>query len=192
MEPMLHEDRTFDNIDYTGKKLAKTEFIDCVFNNCNFVKADISEHDFVDCHFKGCNLSLAVMENTGLKNIRFIDCKLTGIDFSRCSNFLFAATFENSPLDYSSFFQKKMKKTLFTDCSVKDVDFTETDLSMAIFKNCDLQHASFVAAILEKTDFRAARNYAFDPEQNSIKKARFSYPGVMGLLAKYDIEIERL
>jgi fluoroquinolone resistance protein len=190
MDTALHEDKTFDNIDYSGKKLSRTEYVDCTFINCNFTKTDISQHDFVDCVFKGCNLSLTIMENTGLKNISFKDCKLTGIDFSRCSNFLFAVSFENSPLDYSSFFKKKMKKALFTDCSIKEADFTETDLSMAIFKNCDLMNAAFVGSVLEKTDFRTARNYALDPELNKIKKAKFTYPGVTGLLLKYDIEIE--
>ncbi|MEP6747408.1 MAG: pentapeptide repeat-containing protein [Bacteroidota bacterium] len=190
MDITLHEDQTFDNIDFSEKKLSKKEYTGCTFINCNFTKADISQFDFLDCIFKGCNLSLAIMENTGLKNIRFTDCKLTGIDFSRCSNFLFAVSFENSPLDYSSFFQKKMKKTVFNGCSIKDADFTETDLSMANFKNCDLMNAAFVGSVLEKTDFRTARNYAFDPEMNKIKKAKFSYPGVTGLLLKYDIEIE--
>ena len=190
MHSILHEDKTFDTIDYSEKLLPKSEFVDCVFNNCNFSKADLSQHDFLDCHFKGGNLSLAIMENTGLKNIVFTDCKLTGIDFSRCTNFLFAVKFENSPLDYSSFFQKKMKKTLFTGCSIKDADFTEADLSSAVFKDCDLMNASFINTVLEKTDFRTARNYVFDPEMNKIKKAKFSYPGVTGLLAKYDIEIE--
>jgi len=39
-------------------------------------------------------------------------------------------------------------------------------------------------------DFRTAFNYSFDPEINKIRKARFSYPGVCGLLQKYNIEIE--
>ncbi len=58
---------------------------------------------------------------------------------------------------------------------------------MAIFKNCDLLNTSFVKAILEKADFRSARNYVFDPELNKIKKAKFSFPGVAGLLVKYNI-----
>jgi fluoroquinolone resistance protein len=190
MDTVLHEDKTFNNIDYTENKLPKSEFVDCTFINCNFSKADISHHDFLDCHFKDCNLSLAVMENTGIKNIRFTDCKLTGIDFSRCSNFLFSVSFENSPLDYCSFFRKKMKKAIFRDCSIKDADFTETDLSMAIFNNCDLLNTTFTGTILEKTDFRTARNYAFDPELNKIKKAKFSLTGVTGLLLKYNIDIE--
>jgi fluoroquinolone resistance protein len=190
MDILLHEDKIFEGVDFSEKKSPKREFADCTFINCNFSKADLSNDDFMDCHFKGCNLSLAKMENAGIKNIQFTDCKLTGIDFSRCNNFNFSASFENCPLDYSSFFQKKMKKTLFADCSLKETDFTETDLSMAVFKNCDLMNASFVNAILEKADFRTARNYALDPELNKIKKAKFSFPGVAGLLVKYNIDIE--
>ena len=83
-----------------------------------------------------------------------------------------------------------MKKTIFTNCSLKDVDFEETDLSMSVFNNCDLLNARFIKTTLEKTDFRAATNYAFDPEINNIKKAKFSYMGISGLLAKYNIDIE--
>ncbi len=190
MDIILYEDKTFEGKDFTEKKLPKREFTDCIFINCNFSKANLSNDDFMDCHFKGCNFSLATVENTGIKRNRFSDCKLIGVDFSRCNNFNFSAVFENCPLDYSSFFQKKMKKTLFTDCSLKETDFTETDLSMSIFKNCDLLNASFVHSILEKTDFRTARNYALDPELNKIKKAKFSFPGIAGLLIKYDIDIE--
>ena len=83
-----------------------------------------------------------------------------------------------------------MKKTNFIDCSIKEVDFAETDLSMAIFKNCDLLNTSFMRTNLEKTDFRSAVNYSFDPELNKIKKAKFSSEGISGLLMKYNIDIE--
>jgi uncharacterized protein YjbI with pentapeptide repeats len=82
-----------------------------------------------------------------------------------------------------------MKKAVLDSCSLKQVDFAETDLSAAVFKNCDLTDAVFMQTILEKADFRTAKNYAFDPEQNKIKKAKFSLPDVAGLLNKYNIEI---
>lgn len=188
MDIPLYEDRVFENVDYSEKVLLKSEYDNCEFTNCNFSKADLSNSDFMDCRFKGCNFSLAVLNNTGLKKIKFLNCKLTGIDFSVCNNFLFSANFENCPLDYSSFFKKKMKNTNFTDCSLKEVDFTEVDLSLAIFKNCDLLNAAFIGTILEKTDFRTAKNYSFDPELNKIKKAKFTYPGIVGLLTKYNID----
>ncbi|MDQ6813405.1 MAG: pentapeptide repeat-containing protein, partial [Bacteroidota bacterium] len=109
---------------------------------------------------------------------------------SVCNDFLFSATFENCQIDYSSFYKKKMKKALFENCSLKEVDFTEADLAGAVFKNCELYQAIFNQTILEKADFRTARNYSLDPELNKIRKAKFSYPDVTGLLSKYGIEIE--
>jgi len=70
------------------------------------------------------------------------------------------------------------------------VDFTETDLSMAVFKNSDLLNTSFMRTNLEKADFRSAFNYSIDPELNKIKKAKFSAEGLSGLLTKYNIDIE--
>ncbi len=188
METPLYEDKVFENVDYSEKKLSKSEYDNCKFENCNFSKTDISNSDFMDCSFKGCNFSLALVNNTGLKKIKFSNCKLAGIDFGVCNNFLFAVSFENCYLDYSSFFQKKMKSAGFTDCSLKEVDFTEADLSLAVFKNCDLLNAAFIGTSLEKADFRTAKNYSFDPELNKIKKAKFTYPGVIGLLTKYNID----
>jgi fluoroquinolone resistance protein len=190
MDIIQHEDKTFDTVDYSEKRLPRAAYIDCHFVNCNFSKANISASDFIGCHFTGCNFSLAIVENTGLKDNVFKDCKMVGIDFSKCSDFLFSVQFENCPLDYCSFFRKKMKKTSFRNCSLKEADFTETDLSMAVFSNCDLLNTCFVQSNLEKADFRTARNYTFDPDINKMKKAKFSKEGVIGLLARYNLDIE--
>lgn len=190
MESKLYQNQTFESIDYSEQSLVNTEFANCKFINCNFSKSDLSHIDFMDSTFKNCNLSLAVLRNTGLKNIRFIGCKLMGLDFSACNSFLFAMNFEDCILDYSTFIYKKLKKTNFTDCSLKEADFSNTDLSLAIFKNCDLSGATFVESILEKTDFRTSRNYAFDPSENRIKGTKVSQAALAGLLGKFDLSIE--
>jgi uncharacterized protein YjbI with pentapeptide repeats len=71
------------------------------------------------------------------------------------------------------------------------VDFTACDVSQSTFDNCDLQHATFDNTNLEKADLRTAFNYHIDPENNRLKKAKFSLPEVIGLLAKHDINISR-
>ncbi|MCZ4225284.1 hypothetical protein [Pedobacter rhodius] len=62
-------------------------------------------------------------------------------------------------------------------------------MTNSVFDNCDLLSATFDGTILEKTDFRTAYNYSIDPDNNRIKKARFSKAGLAGLLHKYDIQI---
>jgi fluoroquinolone resistance protein len=70
-----------------------------------------------------------------------------------------------------------------------EIDLTESDLTSAVFDNCDLK-ATFDHTILEKADLRNSYNCTFDPENNRIKKAKFSLEGLAGLLGKYDIEVE--
>ena len=71
-----------------------------------------------------------------------------------------------------------------------EVDFTEADLTGALFDNCDLSQARFERTNLEKADLRSSRNFSIDPEINKIKKAKFSIHGITGLLDKYEIEID--
>jgi fluoroquinolone resistance protein len=139
--------------------------------------------------FQDCNFALANLDNAKLKNAKFTSCKLVGLDFSVCNDFLFVVNFENCSLDYATFFQKKLKNTTFLECSMKEVDFTECDLTQAVFHHCSLFNATFEQCILEKADFRTAKNYTFDPALNKMKKAKFSYAGIAGLLTKYQIEI---
>jgi fluoroquinolone resistance protein len=184
------DDQEYINISYSAQKLAQTEFNGCTFQGCDFSNTDLSESDLVNCRFENCNFAMAKLTGSGMKDVQFVACKLVGLNFDSCSDFLFSVNFQKCALDYSSFVAKKMKKTKFTDCSLKEVDFSEADLSMADFGNCDLLNAVFQRTNLEKADFRTAANYSIDPEMNRIGKAKFSYSGLAGLLEKYKIEIE--
>ena len=190
MNKPLHEKEIFTALDYSGKRVQDANFDSCTFRLCNFSKSDLTNVEFLDCLFDGCDFSLARMNNTGLKNVSFNGCKLLGIDFSKCRDFLLSFTFKKSILDYAVFRQKKIRNTLFLDCSVKEVDFSAADLTAALFQNCDLARSTFFHTILEQADFRTSVNYYFDLEQNSVKKAKFSAAGIIGLLDKYNIIIE--
>jgi fluoroquinolone resistance protein len=189
MQPTDIEDKTFENIDYTTKSLTNTIYTNCVFSYCNFTKTDLSYTSFEDCTFNICIFSEAIVNLTRFKNVIFNETKMMGFDFTNCKEFLFELTFKNCPLDYASFFDKKMRNTVFDNCILKEVDFTKADLTMATFTNCDLQDATFDDTILEKADFSSAINFNIDPQQNKIRKAKFSHLGLEGLLTKYGIEV---
>ena len=130
------------------------------------------------------------MTRTLLREVEFRECKLLGLSFSNCDQFLFSIKVENCNVDLSSFFKLKLKKTTFKNSSMHEVDFTEADLTQAIFDNCDLTDAIFINSNLEKADLSSGYNYSIDPEINKMKKAKFTWPGVVGLLDKYDIDID--
>jgi len=183
-------DQHVEKIEYSLQPLPKGEYENCKFSNCNFANSTVSECIFSTCEFKNCNLSLVNLNKTALRYVAFIDCKLTGLQFQTCNDFLFAVRFENCIINLASFYNLKIKKTTFKNSRLHEVDFAEADLSSSIFDGCDLSRAIFDNTDLSASDFRTAFNYSIDPERNKIKKAKFSLSGVMGLLEKYEILIE--
>ena len=190
MDEVYAADKDFNNEDFSENLLPKGDYESCNFVNCNFSKSDLSGINFSECTFEGCDFSNAKITKTAFRKVQFNTCKLLGLHFEDCNEFLFSVNFDSCQIDFSSFYTRSLKDTLFKDCSLQEVDFAESDLSNSVFDNCDLKGAKFEHSILEKTDFRTAFNYTFDPDTNQISKAKFSIPGVIGLLDKYNIEIE--
>lgn len=188
--PVVHEHKTFTDVDYAEKRLINREFLKCEFVGCDFSKSDLRGNDFVDCHFRQCNFSMVTLDGAGFRDARFTGCKILGVDFSRCNSFMFSFTFDECLLDYSTFFGTKLRKTTFQDCSLKEVDFTEVDLTASVFRNCDLTATRFLQTNLEKVDFRTALNFSIDPDGNKMKKTKFSAMNLAGLLYKYNLDIE--
>lgn len=184
----IFENKTLKQVDCIT--LVKGEYDNCQFINCDLSNFDLSGYSFSDCSFSECNISSVKLNKTALKNIQMKDCKLLGLPFDHCSEFLFEVHFENCILNFSSFHNVNLKNSSFKSCTIHDVDFTQADLSALNMRNCDLLNSKFERTTLEKTDFRSAYNYRIDPETNRIKKAKFSKEGISGLLTKYDIIIE--
>ncbi|MBD1397887.1 pentapeptide repeat-containing protein [Pontibacter sp. JH31] len=190
MKEQLHQDRLFEKIINPNQTITGREFEDCVFKNCDFSNGDFSQNRFTDCQFVGCNLAMLRLSGATLNDVVFKECKLTGIDFSACEEFLFTVRFENCLLDYASFLKRKMPKTHFIDSSLKNAVFEQANLTKAKFDNTDLAGAVFERTNLNEANLVTAFNYTIDPELNNIKKSKFSQSGLIGLLARYDIRVE--
>ncbi|WP_269225027.1 pentapeptide repeat-containing protein [Flavobacterium eburneipallidum] len=190
MENLIHTHKTFEKVSFIDKKVNNREFEDCVFKNCDFSNSNFSNNTFMDCEFIDCNLSMTQLDGTSLKTVDFKNCKLLGIQFNACADFMFGVSFQDCVLDYSSFSNKKMPKTKFHSCSMKEVSFIGTNLTNSTFENCNLDNAIFNDTQLAGVDFRTATNFKIDPEFNPMRKAKFSTQGIVGLLDKYDIKIE--
>ncbi len=184
------EGKTFDKIDFSVNALPVANYECCTFRNCNFSEADLSNSIFSACDFSLCNLSMAKLFQTGFREVKFKECKLAGLHFETCNHFLFSVSFETCLLSFSSFYKLNLKKTIFKNSTLHEVDFAEVDLTESAFFNCDLMNTIFDNTLLEKVDFRTSFNYSINPTFNRIKKAKFSLNGILGLLQQYDIEIE--
>jgi len=185
-----HIDKIFEKIIYSETGAPGEEFDDCTFIHCNFSNSDLSGAVFVDCRMTDCDLSMVKVSQTMIRNVAFINCKVVGVDFSKCLSLLLEVNFEKCCLDYSIFTRNKLSKTTFKECVIKDADFTEADLTGACFDDCELLNTVFHRTDLSEADFRTSRNYTINLEKNRVRKAKFSYDGIGGLLRQYDILIE--
>lgn len=186
---MSFENEKYDGIDYTTVGLDKGEYDCCIFNNCNFEGVDLSGIVFSECEFTNCNISNAKLKNTGLKDVKFINCKLLGLNFGSCNPFLLELFFDGCDVSFASFYKLKLKGTKYINCKLSEVDFVEVDLTQALFDNCDFFGAMFENTILEKANLSTSFNFIIDPELNKIKQAKFSQHTLSGLLTKYNIII---
>jgi len=178
------------NQNFSEVELSNYEFDRCTFLNCNFSENNLRMTEFIDCLFDNCNFSSVKFNNTSLKNVDFVDSKMIGVDFSNVNEFLFAVNFKNCQLDFSYFYRLNLKKTQFLNCSLKELDFSESNLSESLFQNCDLSQSVFDKTNLCKADLASAQHYQIDPTNNNIKKAKFTYPALLGLISKFDIIIK--
>ena len=189
MEFIVNEDKVFEALDHAEKTTTGREFQSCTFKKCDFSNSNFAGNKFVDCVFDGCNLSMLCLQNSFLNNVEFYNCKILGVNFSECQDFLFSVEFDSCILDYASFMGKKMVKTRFAHSSLKEVSFSNTNLNGSVFDDTNLEDAVFNRTDLTSVNFTTAYNYTMDPELNILKKASFSTQGIAGLLVKYGIKI---
>jgi len=190
MDPLFHEEESFENLILTGKAMKNLTYENCTFINCDLSEVSFSFSKFIDCTFTGCNLAMAKLAGSQLKSTLFTGCKVLGVNFADCSDSLFSVSFDNCTIDFAAFAGKKMLKTSFKNSSLKNIDFSDCDLSGSLFLNFDLDNAVFNKTILKEVDFRMAINFNIDAENNNIRKAKFSLHGLAGLLNKYNLTID--
>jgi fluoroquinolone resistance protein len=190
MEQKFDENTIYRNIKPADLQGQDRIFEDCQFINCDLSYANLSHFTFINCVMDTCNLSLIKITDTGFQSVDFKDCKITGVNFGDSSNFSLEVSFTKCVLDYTVWHKKKLKGTLFDECSFEEADFSETDLTNSVLQKCNLNRAIFNRTILKGADLRTAYNFNIDPENNTITKAKFSADALSGLLIKYNLVIE--
>ena len=189
---MEYYDQVFDQQDQVAGPWTNGEFEQCTFRKLDLSRFILSGSNFVNCRFEGCNLTRVELKNTKLYDVRFVNCILPHVDFGPCNAFGFHVDFQECQLDYTVFLNRKLKKVQFIDCSLKEAHFMNCELIGALFKHCNLELARFEGNNLMQADFSSSYNLELNPEDNKIKKARFSLQNLPGLLTKYDLVINCL
>ena len=179
---------------YQDCRLADVAYAECVFEQCQFVDAVLDNLRLVDCVFTNCTVRNVEFRGCAVANVVFRDCDVVGLDWSEVRKYgvgrPLLAEMRGCTLKYNTFVRVKLPRADFSASRIFDCFFQECELREAVFAEADLRNTVFQGCDLRKADFREARSYAINIEDNRIAKAKFSLPEVVGLLGSLDIVIE--
>jgi fluoroquinolone resistance protein len=185
-----HENQTYKSINFNQYDVSGHTFENCVFESCHFIEMSLSKAGFLSCKFNNSEIVLTKLEQATLNTVDFIDCKVMGLSFADCNKFGFFINFENCLIDNTSYYSNNLKKAKFVKCQIRNTDFSECDMREAVFSNTKFERTVFKNCNLEKADFRSASDYAVDPFNNKIKKAKFTLPEAQSFLDFLGIDLK--
>jgi fluoroquinolone resistance protein len=170
---------------FSGEKY----FEEQVFEGLDLDLSQLLDFNFEDCEFHSCKFNNVNFTGAKLQNVIFVDCKLTGIDFSVLSKFLTEMHFKNCLLEICTFQKQKLTDLSFSKAILKECDFDGCDLQKVSFHETELSGTTFNNCDLRQTDFRTASNYYFILDRNKVKGAKFSHPEVLSFLSTFGLKI---
>lgn len=186
-------DQSFDGLDLSEKIIAQKVFENCIFNKCKFNAVDFQECKFCDCTFRNCNLNIIKIKNCVFNNVGFIDCKVSGINWTEAAWPRIKLTspihFEKCDLSHATFFGLYLSGINIVECRAHNVDFREANLTEANLSHTDFTDSMFINTDLSTADFTFATNYRIDLASSKITKAKFTLPEATALLYGLDIEL---
>jgi fluoroquinolone resistance protein len=176
---------TFTGIEFEGCMFERALLSGCTFHRCRFSES----------RFTGCDLSLLKVPNCRFTSVQFSGSKLIGVDWTAApdtdaARVLLSLGFDRCVLDYANLSGLLLRETKLTRCSLKEANLSETDLTGTDCRESDFEAAVFLHTVIERADFRGARNYAIDLTANRVKGAKFSLPEAVALLNSFEIAVE--
>ena len=134
------------------------------FPGCTFKDVQAKTCGFLaGCHFDEANISATHFAETGFNTVFFKDMQIArGCQFSACD--FTASTFENATIEGVRFLRCTMAMTTWTktkaaeawffESIVRGVDFTDTELTRAVFADADVEETKFRPDCIIGADFR--------------------------------------
>jgi fluoroquinolone resistance protein len=185
------DDAVFEDLDCGGLDLSGKSFRQCTFTAVRLAEAKLEGCTFEDCEIESCDATMARVEKAAFRDVRFRRCKLMGIDWTGERGISFVVSFEECTLSYGTFADQKMQGTLFRDCKAHEVSFMGVDLSKAVFHGTDLFGARFLDSVLVDADLSTAVHYHIAPQQNRLKRTKFSQDAALALAEELGVLVPR-
>lgn len=193
-ERCIMERELVEEVHCEGGMLEDSEYNEREFRRCVFSNATLRNVRFSNCAFEDCVLRNVSFRECSMLNGEFRRCALLGLDWSvvrrHGARLPLLAGMTACTVKYNTFIDIGMARMDFTSSTLHDCYFQDCDLRRALFRGCDLRKTVFQNCNLSRADFRDARDYGINVMNNTVTKALFSQPDVIGLLSGFDIVVE--
>lgn len=195
-QTLLQTEDDLDDVVFTDLDLGDTSLADKTFRDCRFVKVKLAEASlagctFEDCEFEDCDLTMAKVGGAAFRGVVFRRSKLMGVDWSDVRGIAFVVSFEECNLSHATFADRKMPETVFRECRAHEASFAGVDLSKCVFTGTDLRGARFIDTILVEADLSEAVHYDISPQQNRLRKTKFSQEAALALAAQLGVVVPK-
>jgi uncharacterized protein YjbI with pentapeptide repeats len=186
-----YNDRIFAELELVKGTVSSSQFFDCEFRSCKLAESSLQNCRFVNCTFRESDLSLTRWPGSVFSGARFEASRLIGIDWTQAdwgkTGLGLPIGIDNCVINHSTFIGLDLAGIFIKDSTALNVDFREANLAKCNFAGTDLKDSLFHNTNLTEADLSRARNYNIAPDQNIVKKTRFSLPEAMSLLFNLDI-----
>ena len=183
------EDESFAGLTVAKADLSGREFVRCTFTHVVLPESDWSDTRVEDCRFEGCDLTRLRMIGTAMRGAEFVNCRLTGVDWSQLRPNPTLA-FDECNLQYSSFVKMNLTGTRFTRSRLTDVNFLEARLVETAFPGSDLTGCRFEDCDARGADFSSARGVAIDPARNRLTGARVALDAAVLIVEAFGLRVD--
>jgi fluoroquinolone resistance protein len=184
----LIEGKVIRDLDFRGGEISEKVFRDCTFTNVIFAEVRLRECRFEDCVVSLSDWTMAKVFGTGMRSVKFEGSKLMGIDWSDGHRSL-DASFKECVLDYCSFVRIDLRKSVFKDCRMIEVNFSEANLTETDFSGSNLDRSQFHQTNLSRANLAGATNVRLNPTENKVKGATLSLDAAISIVTTMGMHV---
>ena len=137
--------------DLSAQVADHVEISGCELHGVRFTGARLELLRLVDVLAVDSELSGAVVTESSLQRVEFVNCRMSGLVMSDSK--LRSVRFRDCKLDDANFRFVKAERVVFDGCSLVNADFTAAAFASSAFAGCNLRTAEFSKASLKGTRF---------------------------------------
>lgn len=149
------EDGRLEGIEAVNSNIAGLELSAVVMDKVTLTGSHLSRLVARDVRLSQVDLTAAHVDNGAVVRGEFVNCRLTGTDFSQTR--LHDVLFRSCKVDMANFRRADLRRVQFVDCILQDADFMNATLTDVEFQSCVLERTVFAQAICKKVDLRTSQ-----------------------------------